>query len=123
LAPCWVQTPPERVNTHAAPRKPLSARPPISAVWPSADSAALMPYVPAPLSSIAVSLAPCWLQRPPERVNTHAAPTPPASLKPPTSAVSPSADSAALKPKRPRPDMPLLVSLAPCWMNGSIRSG
>ena len=39
LAPNWVQAVPIRVNTHAAPRKELSSRPPTSAVLPSAESA------------------------------------------------------------------------------------
>ena len=39
LAPCWVQTPPLRVNTHAAPVLELSPHPPTMAVLPSPDSA------------------------------------------------------------------------------------
>src|SRR5205807_1350689 len=82
--PCWLQTPAERVNTHAAPALPLSTRAPTSAVLPSADSATLYPNWPLPLSPVPLgpvqlavqlptSFAPCWLQTPAERVNTHAA--------------------------------------------------
>src|SRR5260370_1203254 len=38
LAPCWFQTPPLLVQTHAAPAKLLSSGPPMMAVLPSADS-------------------------------------------------------------------------------------
>ena len=37
--PCWDQTPPLRVKTHAAPMSPLSSNPPTMAVLPSADRA------------------------------------------------------------------------------------
>ena len=39
FAPCWLQTPPLRVKTHAAPLNPLSRYPPTIAVLPSPDSA------------------------------------------------------------------------------------
>ena len=52
LPPCCVQVEPVRVNTHAAPRLPLSPGPPIRAVFPSADSATLKPNLPAPVSSL-----------------------------------------------------------------------
>src|SRR5579862_895507 len=94
LRPCCVQTPPERVNTQAAPTLPLSPGPPIRAVFPSADNATLLPNSPVPVSPLPVSLAPCCVQPPPERVNTHAAPTWLLSMKPPTRAVFPSADNA-----------------------------
>src|SRR5207302_6312870 len=41
FAPCWTHAPPERTNTHAAPRSPLSLGPPTSAVLPSPDTATL----------------------------------------------------------------------------------
>ena len=106
LGPCWVVAPGEPTNNHAAPTLPLSNGAPISAVLPSADSATLTPNPPAPFSPVPwlvqlpvqspTILAPCWIHAPGEPVNTHAAPTPLWSLKPPTSAVSPSADSARL---------------------------
>src|SRR6185437_5610860 len=37
--PCWVHTPPLRVNTQTAPWLSLSREPPVMAVLPSADSA------------------------------------------------------------------------------------
>src|SRR5262245_35537548 len=43
LDPCWVQTPPLRVQTHTAPQSPLSASPPTMAVLPAADSATEYP--------------------------------------------------------------------------------
>ena len=43
LEPCCVHVDPERVNTHVAPAPPLSNQPPISAVFPSPDSATLLP--------------------------------------------------------------------------------
>src|ERR1019366_6039625 len=43
--PCWVQTPPLGVNTHAAPKKVLSLTPPTIAVFPSSDSATEAPSV------------------------------------------------------------------------------
>src|SRR3954452_14501362 len=123
FVPCWVQAPPERVKAHAAPTKPLSVLPPMRAVLPSADRATLQPNSPAPVSPPPVSFVPCWVQTPPERVNAHAAPTAPLSLGPPIRAVLPSADSATLWPNWPRPTSPPPVSFAPCWTNGSIRSG
>src|SRR6516225_5687339 len=78
LLPCWVQTPPLRVNTHAAPTPVLSSDPRTMEVLPSADSAPEVPW-PAGKGSLAspvpTSLLPCWVQTPPLRVNTHAAPT------------------------------------------------
>jgi hypothetical protein len=96
FAPCWVQVEPERVNTQAAPTLLLSAGPPISAVLPSEESATLEPTSAAPISPLQVSFAPCWVQVEPERVNTHAVPTLALSLRPPSSAVLPSEESATL---------------------------
>src|SRR5205085_1822481 len=98
----------------AAPVSLLSARPPISAVFPSADSARLYPKWPAPTSPLPVSLEPCCVHVPSDRVKTQAAPMPLLSLPPPTSAVLPSADSATRKPNRPLPVSPPPVSLGPC---------
>ena len=111
FSPCWVHVDPERVNTHAAPAPPLSPDPPISAVLPSAESATLLPNSPSPVSPVPVSFSPCWVQVDPERVNTHAAPTPaglnvpPLSAGPPISAVLPSAESATLVPEFAFPDV------------------
>src|SRR5262249_57332754 len=95
--PSWVQVAPERLNTHAAPASPSSSGPPISAVFPSEDSATLVP-TPAtiPVIPLPVSFDPCWLQFSPERVNTHPAPFPASSSGPPISAVFPFEDSATL---------------------------
>src|SRR5258706_391045 len=43
LDPCWVQTPPLLVQTHAAPALLLSTNPPITAVLPSAERDAEIP--------------------------------------------------------------------------------
>src|SRR6185437_10607144 len=69
FGPCWRQ-PPGRVNIHAAPALASSNLPPISAVPPSAESATL-PNCAWPLSSLAASFGPCWVQALPERVKTH----------------------------------------------------
>ena len=114
--PCWVQVEPERVNTHAAPTLSLSKGPPASATFPSLDSATLEPNCPAPVSPEPVSFDPCWVQVEPERVNTHAAPTPPLSAEPPISAVPPSSDSATLAPNLPAPVSSEPVSFDPCWV-------
>ena len=59
------------------------------------------------MAPVPTNLGPCWLHTPPERVNTHAAPTLPPelplmtmglSLGPPTMAVFPSLESATDKP-------------------------
>src|SRR5437588_619561 len=92
--PCWVHTPPLRVNTHPAPAMLLSAQPPTSAVLPSADSATEIPCCAFPVVPVPMSLPPCWVHVPPLRVNTHTAPAEPLSCGPPTIAVLPSAASA-----------------------------
>ena len=116
LEPCWVQVEPERVNTHAAPTRPLSPGPPINAVFPSPDSATLEPKSALPLAPDPVSLEPCWVQVEPERVKTHAAPARSLSTGSPINAVFPSPDSATLQPNRPLPLPPDPVSLEPCWV-------
>src|SRR6266581_3346961 len=72
LLPCCVQTPPLRVNTHAAPVLLLSAHPPTMAVLPSADSATDMPWRALPTAPAPTSFLPCCVQTLPLRVNTHA---------------------------------------------------
>ena len=96
--PCWLQTPPLRVNTHAAPAAELSSSPPTIAVLPSADSATEKPCSATPTAPVPTSFGPCWVQTPPLRVKTHAAPAFELSTGPPTMAVLPSADSATAEP-------------------------
>ena len=120
FGPCWVQRPRERVNTHTAPAKLLSPKPPTSAVFPSDDSAT-RPWLPAPVAPVPTSFGPCWVQVVPERVNTHTAPTPSLFCKPPTMAVFPSPDSATLPPwpappRSSAPTAPVPTSFGPCWV-------
>ena len=68
------------------------------AVLPSADSATEMPCSAAPTAPVPTSFVPCWVQTPPLRVKTHAAPVKLLSRYPPTMAVLPSADSATEMP-------------------------
>src|SRR5262249_60832187 len=79
LLPCCVQASPLRVNTHAAPVVRLSLGPPTMAVLPSADTATDAPWdhKPPPYSLVVPTSLACWLQTPPLRVNTHAAPAGP----------------------------------------------
>src|SRR6516165_3372043 len=125
LSPCCVQTPPLRVNTHAAPAAPrpkgtdrslrLSPGPPTMALLPSADNATDMPWQALPIASLPTSFLPCCVQTPPPlRVNTHAAPALPLSDHPPTMAVLPSADNATDMPWRAFPTAPLPTSFLPC---------
>src|SRR5436190_6469036 len=108
LGPCWLQTPPLLCHTHTAPSASLpgasgwlSSGPPTMAVFPSADSDTEYPCPAVPIAPEPTSLGPCWVQIPPLRDQTHAAPTPfeqqgPAgvlSRGPPTMAVLPSAES------------------------------
>src|SRR6266436_108780 len=84
LLPCCAQTPPVRVNTHAAPTAPrpkgadrsrgLSPGPPTMAVLPSADNATDEPWRAPPTASVPTSFLPCCIQTPPLRTNTHTAP-------------------------------------------------
>ena len=118
LSPCWVHTPPERVNTHTAPVLPLSTGPPTIAVFPSSESETDQPCPAPPITApVPTSLSPCWVHAPPERVNTQAAPAP---VKPsaghPTIAVFPSPESETENPcHAPRPTTPVPTSLAPYW--------
>src|SRR5262245_9124139 len=63
------------------------------AVLPSADSATEMPWLASPTAPVPTSFVPCWVQTPPLRLNTHAAPAFELSVYPPTMAVLPSADN------------------------------
>src|SRR6516164_8272586 len=70
LPPCCLQTPPLRVNTHAAPAGPLEAGrsrsalsapgPPTMAVLPSADNATDMPWLPLPTAPVPTSFGCSW---------------------------------------------------------------
>ena len=118
LLPCWVQTLLLRVKTHVAPVFKLSPGPPTMAVLPSAESATDEPWAAGwgPTAPVPISLLPCWVQTPPLRVKTHAAPAFELSLGPPTMAVLPSADSATEKPWKAAPTAPVPTSLLPCWV-------
>src|SRR5260370_127923 len=122
FGPCWLHTPPERVNAHAAPAKALSISPPTMAVFPSPDSAAdqpcSAPLPKGPTAPVPTSFGPCWLHTLPERVNTHAAPALVLSRGPPTIAVFPSLDSDTEKPcSAPSgATAPVPTSLA-CWLH------
>src|SRR6266540_2620790 len=117
--PCCVQTPPLRVNTHAAPVLPLSDHPPTMAVLPSAESATDMPWRAFPIAPVPTSFLPCCVQAPPLlRVNTHAASAP----QLPTMAVLPSAESATDIPwpgGNGGSPAPLPTSLLPCCIQTS----
>src|SRR5262249_9110191 len=113
FVPCWLHTPPLRVHTHAAPAPPSSKPPPMTAVFPSADTATAFPWCAAPPAPVPTSLGPCWLHTPPLRVPSDAAPALPLSKSPPTTAVFPSADTATEFPWPARPTAPLPTSLVP----------
>ena len=87
-----------RTKTHAAPMPSCRRGPPTIAVLPSADSATEKPWPAFPTAPVPTSFDPCWVQTPPLRVKTHAAPAFELSSGPPTIAVLPSADSATEKP-------------------------
>ena len=63
-----------------------------------------------------VSLGPCWLHMPPERVNAQAAPTPEASPGPPIIAVLPSAERDTDEPCLEAIEAPDPYNLLPCWL-------
>src|SRR5262249_17465366 len=99
---CCVQTPPLRVNTHAAPAAPRPngtdrsqgspPGPPRKAFFPSAEKPRATPCPPLPPSPPLSRSSTLSAQIPPLRVNTHAAPVLLLSDQPPTMAVLPSAD-------------------------------
>src|ERR1017187_8027142 len=76
LLPCWLQTPPLRVKTQAAPIVLLSKGPPTMAVLPSADSATEMPWLTPCFASepVPTSSPPCCFHTLPLRVKTQAPP-------------------------------------------------
>src|SRR6516165_6139165 len=116
LAPCWVHTPPLRVNTQTAPTEVLSPGPPTMAVLPSADTATELPWWAPPAAPVPTSLLPCWAHTPPLRVYTHTAPARlVSSCGPPTMAVLPSAETATEVPCTTfDPTAPVPTSLGPC---------
>src|SRR5580704_13525275 len=81
------------------------------AVFPSADNAADEPCPAFVAAPVPTNLLPCWVQIPPLRVKTHAAPAPELSSNPPTIAVLPSPDSATEKPCRAGPTARVPTSL------------
>src|SRR2546422_768378 len=93
FAPSWLQRPPERVNTHAAPTPLSSADPPTMAVSPSPERETDSPCDAVAMAPAPTTFAPCWLHTPAERVKTDAAPAQQLSTGPPTMAVFPSAES------------------------------
>src|SRR5262245_56502265 len=125
--PCCVQASPLRVNTHAAPVVRLSLGPPTMAVLPSADTATDAPWdhKPPPYSLVVPTSLACWLQTPPLRVNTHAAPAGPTAggrsrsalwaPGPPSIAVLPSADNATAMPWLALPAAPVPTSFGGSW--------
>src|SRR5947199_359563 len=60
LEPCLLQVEPERVNTQAAPMRPLSLGPPTRAVLPLADTVTLDPKAAGPASSLERTSDACW---------------------------------------------------------------
>src|SRR5262245_27129841 len=66
LFPCWLHTPPPRVNTQAAPTLLLSANAPTMTL-PSPDSATDWPCAAGATAPVPTSLFPCWLHTPPLR--------------------------------------------------------
>src|ERR1039458_9093660 len=107
-------------NTHAAPTLLLSPGPPMMTVLPSADSAT-EPWTALPTAPVPTSLPPSSFHTPPERAYTQAAPTPPLSWGPPTTAVFPSADSATEAPCSGPPWPKFLGTPVPsnlaCWFH------
>src|SRR5262245_36430777 len=111
-----------RVNTHAAPMKPLSDVPPTMAVLPSPDSATDEPWpIRGPAPPVPTSFACCTHSTtlPPSvktvlRANTQAAPFSLLSESPPTMAVLPSPDSATEVPCPAVPTALLPMSFGPC---------
>src|SRR6266511_3730943 len=117
---CVQRPPPLRVNTNATP--PSSATPPTMAILPSADSATDVPWRALATAPVPTSFLPCWVQTPPLRVNTHAAPVLPLSDHPPTMAVLPSAESATDIPwpgGNGGSPAPLPTSFLPCCIQTS----
>src|SRR5215471_2042893 len=128
LLPSCVHTSPLRENTQAAPRVRLSLGPPKMVVLPSPDTATDAPWdhKPPPYSRLVpTSLPPCCFQRPPLRVNTHAAPAGSTDggrsrsallgPGPPTMAVLPSADNATDMPWLPLATAPVPTSFGCSW--------
>src|SRR5438477_334000 len=108
--PCFTQAAPDSAKAQAAPRRLPSARAPMRAVLPSAESATPRPKWPSGVSSLPPASVVCKIHFDSVRLNTHALPWNGhvgsdtrrhgrASCGLPTIAVLPSADSATLLPK------------------------
>src|SRR5262249_30425949 len=102
------------VKTHVAPALTLSEDPPIIAVLPSAERDTEMPPFAIPAAPVPTSSAPCWVQTPPLRVQTHADQTFPLSPNPPTMAVLPSAERDTTMPCSADPTASVPINLDPC---------
>src|SRR5258706_127186 len=119
---CCVQTPPLRVNNHAAPAFVLTENPPTIAVLPSEERATEKRCSAIPTAPIPTSLAPCCVQTPPLRVNTHTAPAFVLSVNPPTIAVLPSEERATDSPCCAAPTAPVPRRFGP-WAKVPARAG
>src|SRR5208337_1035599 len=95
---CWLHTPPERVNTQAAPAPLLSRGRPRITVLPPAEMATEKLWLAAAAAPVPTSLAPCWIQLDPLRVKIQAAPVELLSPFAPTINVFPSAEIARADP-------------------------
>jgi hypothetical protein len=109
------QTPFVLVKTNAAPSSLLSVGAPISAVFPSAESATVYANSPAPVSPVPVSLTAWFANAPFDSLNTQAAPTCALSSGPPMMALVPSLDSDTLEPNSPVPNSSGGVSEVPAF--------
>ena len=106
-------------------------RTPMSAVFPSADSATLSPHRrrrevgvrQLHVDHVSRDDLVCSVHLEPERTNTQAAPTPPLSWLPPISTVFPSEEIAELLPSSLPPITSDGAGIFCCSMNGSTRSG
>src|SRR5262249_37244118 len=109
-------------KTHAAPSKLLSCGPPTMAVRPSPDKETEAPCPALPTAPVPTSLCPYWVQIPPPRLNTHAAPLLELSSNPPMIAVLPSADSATdeLCLVLGAGTALVLTNLASCWVQFAL---
>src|SRR5580704_130299 len=116
LPPCWFQVPPERVNTHVAPKLLLSPGPPSTSVFPSLETATVVPCPAVPTAALPSSSAPCWVHTPPDCVKTNTPPLPPLSDGAPAINVLPSVESATKVPTPAPAPAPLATSLLPSWV-------
>ena len=95
LDPCWVQTPPLLVQNPRGPRTSIVSHtlPTTAAIRRHRRGTRQRPARRTPRRRCRPAWTPCWVQTPPLRVQTHAAPAPPLSWSPfRTIAVLPSAE-------------------------------